>query len=186
MNSKSQVYISLLRGINVAGQKIIKMADLRAIYQALSLTQVQSYIQSGNLVFQSDISDSHQLSTTIKQAILKHYKFDVPIFILTPNALRNARNNLPFQHIDIEQESSRILVCFLSDVASNSADLLRPYLKSNEQLEIIDNVLYLYCQDGVGRSKLTHSHIEKQLNANATLRNLKTINKLIDLAENNT
>ncbi len=186
MTKKKQVYISLLRGINVAGQKSIKMADLRAIYQSLSLNHVKSYIQSGNLVFHSDINNKPLLSEKITQAILTHYSFDVPVFILTPAELTSAHKKLPFQHIDLEQEASKILICFLSGVASNSSAILTPYLKDNEQLEIIDNVLYLYCQDGFGRSKLTHSNIEKKLNVNATVRNLKTINKLIELADSMT
>ncbi len=177
------VYISLLRGINVAGQKIIKMADLRAIYQQLSFEGVQSYIQSGNVIFNSDLQDYNLIEQKIKAAIFSHYQFQVPVFILSPTALKTARDNLPFSSIDVAEDGSKVLLCFLSELPSNSVDLLSPYLKSTEQLCIVDNVLYLHCQEGYGRSKLTHSIIEKKLQVSATSRNLKTVDKLIALAE---
>jgi uncharacterized protein (DUF1697 family) len=176
------VYISLLRGINVAGQKIIKMADLRALYQQLALEQVQSYIQSGNVIFTSELNDCTRLAQDIKQAIWAHYQFDVSVFVLTPKTLQDARENLPFKDIDVASEGSKVLLCFLSEEPSNAIELLTPYLKSNERLRIIGKVLYLHCQDGYGRSKLTHHLIEKKLHLNATARNLKTVDKLIALS----
>ncbi|ASP48801.1 DUF1697 domain-containing protein [Cognaticolwellia beringensis] len=181
-------YISLLRGINVAGQKIIKMADLRALYQQLSFENVKSYIQSGNVVFnhnEGGVSYCSQLAKQIHLAIFVHYQFEVPVFVLTPFDLQTARENLPFKNIDLSAEGSKVLLCFLSDVPSNSTALLSPYLKENEHLQIIDKVLYLHCEDGYGRSKLTHTIIEKKLNVNATSRNLKTVDKLITLAATN-
>tara|TARA_R110000787_G_scaffold177046_2_gene289097 strand:- start:1066 stop:1626 length:561 start_codon:yes stop_codon:yes gene_type:complete len=179
------VYISLLRGINVAGQKVIKMADLRALYEKLSFENVQSYIQSGNVLFTSsstEVSNCSQHAEKIQRAICAHYQFQVPVFVLTPDTLQNARANLPFEHIDVAIDGSKVLLCFLSQTPSNSIELLTPYLKDNEHLAIIGEVLYLYCEEGYGRSKLSHATIEKKLQVNATSRNLKTIEKLIALA----
>ena len=176
------VYISLLRGINVSGQKIIKMADLRSLYQSMSFQNVKSYIQSGNLVFNSDVNNQNQLATEISQAIFVHYQFDVPVFVLTLEALRSARQNLPFDDIDLDAEGSKVLLCFLSDLPSNADELLTPYLKSNERLAINGKVLYLHCPDGFGRTKLTHSNIERKLKLSATIRNLKTVDKVINLS----
>jgi len=178
------VFISLLRGINVAGQKIIKMADLRALYQQLPFKNVQSYIQSGNVIFTSDnheVSDCLHLAQKINQAILAHYQFEVPVFVLTPEMLTSAREKLPFKHIDVALDGSKILLCFLSKKPINSIDLLTPYLKANEHLQLIGKVLYLHCEDGCGGTKLTHSNIEKKLQVSATARNLKTVDKLIAL-----
>jgi uncharacterized protein (DUF1697 family) len=178
------VYISLLRGINVSGQKIIKMAELRSRYQSLSFKNVQSYIQSGNVIFTIDNNDTtEQLAKKINQAILAHYQFDVPVFILTPEALQNARSKLPFAHVDVAVDGSKVLLCFLSDEVSNPMASLSPYLKDNEHLSIIGKVLYLHCEDGLGRSKLTIALIEKKLKVSATARNLKTVDKLLNLAE---
>ena len=177
------VYISLLRGINVAGQKIIKMADLRAIYQQLSFQGVQSYIQSGNVIFNTELQNHQAIEQKIKAAIFSHYQFQVPVFILSPEALKTARDNLPFSSIDVAVDGSKVLLCFLSESPSNTPDLFSPYLKNTERLCVVDNVLYLHCQEGYGRSKLTHSIIEKKLQVSATSRNLKTVEKLITLVE---
>ena len=120
------VYISLLRGINVGGQKTLKMADLRAIFQQLSFHDVQSYIQSGNVVSSSDIKDHHVIKQK-KSAISNHYPFDVPVFILSPKTLKTARDNLPFSAIDVAEDGSKLLLCFLSKSPRNAIDLLTPY-----------------------------------------------------------
>ncbi len=175
-------YISLLRGINVAGKKLIKMADLRALYQQIALSNVQSYIQSGNLIFSAEENEPANIAEQINCAIFAQYQFDVPVFILTPGRLQNARNNLPFNDLDVDIEGRKVLLCFLSSVPTHSIELLTPYLKSNERIAIIDDVLYLHCHDGVGRSKLSHSHIEKKLQISATSRNLRTVDKLLAMA----
>jgi uncharacterized protein (DUF1697 family) len=177
-------YISLLRGINVAGQKSIKMADLRAIYQDLALSNVQSYIQSGNVLFDSDNNDCQALAKTISQAILCHYHFDVAVQVLTVAHLKKALLEQPFKNIDLEKEGSKVLFCLLSGKAdrSNFQQIL-DRAKPNEHLHLTENVLYLYCEEGVGKSKLVHSFIEKKLAVNATSRNIKTIKKLIMMSE---
>lgn len=169
------------------------MADLKTLYQQLSFENIQSYIQSGNVIFNShdnEVSDCSQLAKKINQAIFAHYKFEVPVFVITPIDLQSARANLPFDNIDVAADGSKILLCFLSDfpnntISNNPIALLTPYLKKNEHLHIIGKVLYLHCEDGYGRSKLTHSNIERKLKVNATSRNLKTVDKLITLAAKN-
>ncbi len=74
-------FISMLRGINVSGQKSIKMIDLKALYESLGFSQVQTYIQSGNVVFEAEESDRQKVISAIQVAISKKYGFDVPIQI---------------------------------------------------------------------------------------------------------
>ena len=69
-------YISLLRGINVSGQKIIKMADLKTLFESLGFTNVKTYIQSGNIVFCSKESDHHEIKNLIERKIEEVYKSD--------------------------------------------------------------------------------------------------------------
>lgn len=75
-STQMTVFISLLRGINVAGQKVIKMAELRVLYQQLSFKNVRSYIQSGNVIFTSDshdVSNCLHLAKQLNQAVLAYY-----------------------------------------------------------------------------------------------------------------
>lgn len=177
-------YISLLRGINVSGQKKIKMAELTSLYESLSFENVSTYIQSGNVVFESSLDDK-ELKISIEAAIERHFKFDVPVLILSPSQLVNAAKNLPFTTIDIEQEGSKIILFFLSTTISvEQGNILKTYLTNSEQLVISEGVIYLYCPTGLGKSKLTNKLIETKLQLTSTARNIKTVNKLLLLAKN--
>jgi len=177
-------YISLLRGINVSGQKKIKMAELKKLYESLSFENVSTYIQSGNVVFESYL-DIKELQSIIETAIEKYFKFDVPVLILSPNQLINAYKNLPFTTIDIEQEGSKIIIFFLSKtISTQQGSNIQTYLTNSEQLVIGDGVIYLYCPAGLGKSKLTNKLIETKLQLTSTARNVKTVNKLLLLAKN--
>lgn len=83
-------YISLLRGINVSGQKKISMPDLKALYESLDLKNVKTYIQSGNVVFQSENSNTIILAEQIEKKILEKYQFDVPVIIRTPEEVKKS------------------------------------------------------------------------------------------------
>ena len=176
-------YISLLRGINVSGQKKIKMAALKVVYESLKFEHVKTYIQSGNVVFQSS-NDKVTIKNKIETAIKEHFDFDVPVLILTQEQLENTAKSLPFPAIDIEEEGSKIIVFFLSESVSNDQEkTLGAYLTNSEQLVLDQNVIYLYCPEGSGKSKLTNKLVETKLGLTSTARNIKTVNKLLSLAE---
>jgi len=177
-------YISLLRGINVSGQKKIKMAELKKLYESLSFENVSTYIQSGNVVFESYL-DIKELQSIIETAIEKYFQFDVPVLILSPSQLINAYKNLPFTTIDIEQEGSKIIIFFLSkNISPQQGSNIQTYLTNSEQLVIGDGVIYLYCPAGLGKSKLTNKLIETKLQLTSTARNVRTVSKLLLLAKN--
>ena len=91
-------YIALLRGINVAGQKKIKMADLKALFEELGFTGVITYIQSGNIVFTSKKANTNVLSHSITKGIQEQFGFEVPVLVLTRDTLVDIYNNNPFSH----------------------------------------------------------------------------------------
>lgn len=74
-------YIALLRGINVGGNKIIKMQELKAMFEALKYEHVRTYIQSGNVVFESEGASASGLAGTISQRIQETFGFEVPVII---------------------------------------------------------------------------------------------------------
>lgn len=175
-------YISLLRGINVSGQKKVKMAELKSLYESLNFENVVTYIQSGNVVFQSDLEED-RLKSSIEIAIKEHFNFDVPVLILTKTKLDNTAQNLPFTNVDIEAQGSKVLVFFLSENISNvPKSILEAYQTNSEQLVIDEKVIYLYCPEGSGKSKLTNKLIETKLKLTSTARNIKTVHKLLSLA----
>jgi uncharacterized protein (DUF1697 family) len=176
-------YISILRGINVSGQKKILMADLKALYIELGFTNVLTYIQSGNVIFGAKIKDRIKLKSKIEVAIKNKYNFKVPIIVRTHGELEEIIKQLPFDEIDLIKNSSRVAVTFLESIPAEEkvADLLT-YVKEPEILNIIGKNVYLYCPNGFGRTKLSINFIEKKLNVIATSRNWKTVNKLFELS----
>jgi len=176
-------YISILRGINVSGKKKIKMTDLKALYEAEGFTEVTTYIQSGNVIFDSGKQDRMKLITIIEKAIEKKYQFHVPVDLRTHQELESVINQCPFEEAKQEENGTKILVTFLKKSPSkeNIKDLLEK-VKSPEQLQVSNNNVYLYCPNGYGKSKLTNNLIEKKLKTSATTRNWKSIKKLHELS----
>ena len=89
-------YISILRGINVSGKKLIKMDALKAMYEQLGFQNAITYVQSGNVVFSSEIEDSKELEQLIKTKIKEVFDFEVPIIVLTKDELAEIVANNPF------------------------------------------------------------------------------------------
>ncbi|MEW6991366.1 DUF1697 domain-containing protein [Colwelliaceae bacterium 6441] len=176
-------YIALLRGINVSGQKSIKMVDLVALCQEIGFEEVSTYIQSGNICFKSANNNIDELETLLHDKISHVYQFDVPVLIITVETLSQVYRQLPFDNIDLSSDGSKVLISFLSNNAKLSRiEQLMSYVKAPERLEVNERVIYLHCPNGYGKSKLSNNFIETKLQVNATTRNLKTVVKLISLS----
>ena len=175
-------YISLLRGINVSGQKKILMSDLKRLYEDLKFKNVRTYIQSGNVVFQYKKEDAQKLSTTIQQKIFQQYNFDVAIFNITPEDLKEIIINNPFlNQKNIDQE--RVYVSFLSGVPEQEKiDKLMPFDFAPDSFFIHEKTVYIHCPVSYGNSKLNNNFFENKLKLVATTRNWKTLLKLKEIA----
>lgn len=177
-------YISLLRGINVSGQKKIKMTDLKLLYEKQNCQHVITYIQSGNVVFEHTSENTLAIKEMLEAAITEKYQFSVYVDVLTTDAFENALNNQPFKDIDIESDGNKAFIMFLSDKANpEKISLLNPFIQQGEQLVLNENCLYTFLPNGAGKSKLTTNLIENKLDVTATARNLKTVSKLCQLAK---
>lgn len=176
------VYISLLRGINVSGQKKVNMKELKALYESLNLKQVTTYIQSGNVVFNCTDKTQAQLLVTIEEAIESHFGFHVPVLILPQQVLENALAQCPFQNISVAEQGSQVIFSFLSTaVSSEKLAVLNNYLADSEKLVSTSSIVYLHCPNGYGKTKLSNTLLENKLAVTATSRNLKTIVKLCEI-----
>ena len=175
-------YIALLRGINVGGHNKVKMAQLKLLCESIGFAGVSTYIQTGNVLFRSS-DTSKVLQQQLEQALQAEFGFKVTVIIRTLEALELVQANLPFKDIDLLQESSKLMVSFLSEVApDNALVLLQPYLHSSERLQLSGTELYLHCQNGYGKTKITNNLLEKKLMLSATTRNWKTLLKLCQLS----
>ncbi len=177
-------YVSLLRGINVSGQKIIKMEDLRSLYESLGLKNVVTYIQSGNVIFESPTAKTTTLKEKIEKNIEARYHFNVPVEIRTAREIEDILHNSPFGHIDIDKEGTTFLVTFLSSIPSATLVLgIQALLQASEKLAVRGQEVYLHCPNGYGKSKLTNNFLEQKLKVKATTLNWKTVSKLYELTK---
>jgi len=173
----------MLRGINVTGHKMIKMDALRASFAALRLSNVQTYIQSGNVIFGVGNGSVAALSEKIQQRILRDFGFTVPVFLRTAKELTEIIKHNPFLN-ETAIDHSKLHVTFLSDAALDTAsEALQPLAVKPERFCVIGREIYLYCPNGYGRTKLSNTAIEKKLSIGATTRNWKTVNTLLAMTQ---
>ncbi|MGH4121886.1 MAG: DUF1697 domain-containing protein [Clostridium sp.] len=172
-------YIALLRGINVSGQKKIKMIDLKVMFEALNFINVKTYIQSGNVSFNYGSTDTTELSNVIEKKISETFGFLVKIIIRTEEELRNIVNNNPFSKQE-NIELDKLYITLMLDIPEPSTVLLLDMKKEeNEKFIIISREIYVYCPNGYGRTKLNNNMFEKKLKIDATTRGLKTLNNIL-------
>lgn len=176
-------YITLLRGINVSGQKKIKMIDLKNLFESLGFKNVKTYIQSGNVIFDYNHIDIRKLANEIENKISETFGFFVNTIIRTDEELRNIINNNPFLK-EPNVEIDNLYVTFILDIPDpRTVMLLEAKKEENEKLVIISNEIYLYCPNGYGRTKLNNVMVEKKLKTVATTRNWKTLNNLLEISK---
>lgn len=173
------VFLSILRGINVSGQKKILMSDLKQIYEQLDLKKVQTFIQSGNVIFES--KSNKLLAEKIEQKIRENYAFDVPVIIRTMAEMETTIKNNPFL-ITKGIELDKLHVTYLSEALTvESIKKIKEYNFEPDTFHIIEKEIYIHCPNGYGRTKLTNTFFEKKLNVCATTRNWKTSNELLTI-----
>jgi len=177
-----QTFISILRGINVSGQKKILMADLKVLYENLNFKDVATYIQSGNIIFKSTEKLSEgELAKKIEKAIFKKYNFEVPVVIRTEKEMEKIISSNPFlkeENID----TKKLYVTFLSEIPDkkklesieNTAFLPDKFIVSGKEI-------YLHIPGSYGETKLSNKFFETKLKVKATTRNWNTVNKLFEM-----
>lgn len=174
--------IALLRGINVGGHRKILMADLKELLKNIGLTNIITYIQSGNVIFNTMLS-SEEVSEKIQLAIKEQYEFDVPVIILERNELLKVVSNNPYANIENYNPKQLYMTFLKSKPSQNKIDELSRISFLPDLFKINDKSIHLYFNGKSYLSKLTNKLIEKQLETVATTRNLNTCNKLIKLSE---
>ncbi len=175
-------FIALLRGINVSGQKKIKMADLRACLQQHGFSEVRTYIQSGNILFTAEDADPAELAAQIHAAIEQQFGFDVPVQVLSAARVRQVVDANPFPDTPAE-EYNRLLVCFLAQQPTQErAAAVAGYQDARDAFHLDGQAIYIYAPEGYGTSKLTNNFFEAKLKVQATTRNWKTLLKLLEMA----
>ncbi|MEM9361679.1 MAG: DUF1697 domain-containing protein [Bacteroidota bacterium] len=175
-----QDFIALLRGINVGGHKKIKMAELRSVLLKGGLQEVQTYIQSGNIVFKS-AEEPSRLEGKIHRLIQDNFGFLVPVLVIEKVELQNILQHNPFD--DTSEENQLFFSLLKSEPEEVVVKEFRKLYFPNEAFHFTAKCVYLNFTGGYRNAKLNNNFIENKLKVEATTRNLKTMQKLLEMSK---
>jgi uncharacterized protein (DUF1697 family) len=176
----TNVYIALIRGINVGGSHLLPMKDVKLLFEQHGCAEVQTYIQSGNVVFRSTDANAGRLARRVTAAVAKARGFEPRLLVLTRHELERAAAGNPFPEADDNPASVHLF--FLAEPAKD-ADVksMHAVKTATERFVLKGRVLYLHTPDGVGSSKLA-ARAERLLGVAATARNWRTVTTLLELS----
>jgi uncharacterized protein (DUF1697 family) len=171
-------YVALLRGINVGGRSMVAMSDLCKLLESLDFVEVQSLLQSGNLVFKSGPLTSIAIENILEKEAAQSLGRPIDFLVRNSKEWKAIITNNPF-HEEAVRDPSHLLVMCLKDAPNGKAlTSLKAAIAGQEYFQAQGRQLYIVYPDGIGRSKLTISLIEKKLDTRGTGRNWNTIQKI--------
>ncbi|HLA94171.1 MAG TPA: DUF1697 domain-containing protein [Pyrinomonadaceae bacterium] len=173
-------YIALLRGINVGGNTMIKMVELKKSFESLGLENVVSYVNSGNLAFDAKKASEQSLVKKLETVIEKDFGKLIPVMIREQNTIEPIMAANPFAGEFVSHKEMHVLFLREEMPAEKIQQLLEAAPKG-ESYAVIGRELYCYLPMGVIDSLLGKSFIEKKLKLAVTGRNWRTVAKLAEL-----
>ena len=173
-------YVALLRGINVGGHKKIPMVELRNLFSKHGYKNVMTYIQSGNVIFQSTEITISDLKNNIEEVIKTYFGFDVPVLIMPYSKLKTIFNECPLPK---EKKENSYFMFVYSEPKVSAINEIGGLTGKNEEFYITKNAIYFCSAKGYGETKFNNNFFEKKLDITATARNYKTVLKLLSLCK---
>lgn len=169
-------YIIFLRAVNVSGKNIIKMAELKNVLTQEGFEEVQTYIQSGNIILKSSLSKD-EVKSRIHQIIQGNFNFDLTLFISSSEELIQILENNPYKE---PLEGNKVFITFLEKgISKEFSNKLVEIDIGEESFSINNQIIYYYLPDGMAKSKLNNPFLERQLKTLSTGRNRNTIEKIL-------
>jgi uncharacterized protein (DUF1697 family) len=174
--------LALLRGINVGGKNTIPMRDLSAIFGGAGCENVRTFIQSGNVIFNASASVSGRLASVVAARIEEQFGFNAPVILRTAQQLRDIVSNNPFLKPGNAEETLHVM--FLADHPSPAKiAALDPSRSLPDAFIAHGQEIYLHLPNGGGKTKLTNAWFDARLSTVSTIRNWRTVNKLLAMME---
>ena len=174
--------VALLRGINVGGHRKVPMAELRRSFEALGCTDVETYLQSGNVVFATSGVRLSNLATTIEHQVAADFGVDVRVLVRTGAEMARLERANPFRSEGADE--STLHVTFLAERPKPASIRALDERKGAPDAFVVSGrEVFLHCPGGYGTTKLTTSFFERHLGVTATTRNWKTVTKLCELTK---
>jgi len=174
-------HVALLRGINVGGKNMLPMATLVELFAAAGCTDVRTYIQSGNVVFAASAKTAARVGGAVTKAIERELGLAVPLVLRSAAELAAAAARNPYLERGVDPDELHL--AFLADPPDKKqAAALDPRRSPGDAFVLRGRELYLHLPNGVARTKLTNAYLDKTLGTVSTVRNWRTVLKLVELA----
>lgn len=171
-------YIALLRGVNLAGHKMVAMADLRAMVEDLGFTEPRSLLQSGNLIFTARAQSSARLEQLLEREAARRLDLETEFHIRTAAEWQTVIKRNPFPAAARKDPGHLLVMCFKEAPAATSVKALQAAITGREVVRAVGRQAYFIYPDGVGTSRLTTALIDRTLGLRGTARNWNTVLKL--------
>ena len=179
--TKDQRYAAFLRGVNVGGKNKLPMVDLRDIFTAAGCTAVQTYIQSGNVVFKAAPDLAERAPEIVVRAIRERFGYETAVIVRSSEELRQVAASNPF---DTSGDPRFLQVAFLEDApGAEAVSRLDPERSPPDAFAVRGRNVYLHYPNGVARSKLTNEYLAAQLQTASTMRNWRTVLTLLEMID---
>ncbi len=178
---RSNIHVALLRGINVGGKNKLPMKELSPLFVEAGCKDVVTYIQSGNVLFRASATVARRVPGTIAKAITEQFGYSVPVVTRQADDLRRIAQENPF--LAKGAEVTTLHVAFLA--ARPTAAKLRaldPDRSPADEYVVKGSEIYLHCPNGFARTKLTNAYFDSKLGTTSTVRNWKTVRKLLEMS----
>ena len=175
-------YVALLRGVNVGGARGLPMIALRALFESAGGLGVETLIQSGNAIFESDENGGADVVAAVGAAILREFGFAAPIVLRTAGQWRMLIDGNPYLQRGVDPKSLHA-ACLSALPDPDRAARLDPDRSAPDEFELQGETIYLNLPNGVARSKLTNAWFDSTLGVVCTMRNWATITRLGGLFE---
>jgi len=181
--SRRPIYVALLRGVNLGPHKRMTMEKLRGSFEALGFESVQTYIQSGNVVFQAGKASHTSLRKKIEERIVLDFGFAAPVIIRTHEEMREAIAKNPF----LKRRGialTKLHVIFLADAPESSvAEALKSLTILPDESCCVGREIYLHLPNGMGKSSMMNNALDRKHLKVATTRNWNTVNAILELCQ---
>ena len=177
------IYIAMLRGINIGPHKRIKMERLRSSFAGLGFDSVQTYIQSGNVVFKAGRASASNLCKKIEGQLIADFGFQVSVILRTSEEMEKiVRGNPLLKEKGVDP--AKLHVAFLSEAPASAAlAKLSALTLAPDRVRFLDKELYLYFPNGTSGSSLWKHPLDRVLSVVTTTRNWNTVSQLYAMAK---
>ena len=173
------LYFAFLRGINVGGHRV-KMHDLQLLFESLGFTEVESVIQSGNIIFQSPDSDTPALEQKIEQHLKDALGYQVATFLRTAQELKSIARQQPFESVDHLVDAVVYAILLRDRPKADVKEALKKLNTENDELSVKNREVYWLRRVRCKESEIVGIQVGKILGAESTSRNMTTLRKIAD------